>query len=53
MKFTLAVGARPPFHLRPPVLCHQSPSPGDELLYRSGEPHRAPANAAAQGPSVP
>lgn len=53
IKFTLAVGARPPFHLRPPVLCHQSPSPGDELLYRSGEPHRAPANAAAQGPSVP
>lgn len=32
MKLMLAVGARPPFHLRPPVFCHQSPSPGCELL---------------------
>ena len=30
MKLTLALGCRPPFHLRPPVFCHQSPSPAGQ-----------------------
>ena len=45
-------GVLEPRQCDPAVLPHQDSSPAAEA-YRSGEPHRADANADAQGPSVP